>query len=325
MSIKNESNEILKPLQTFIDFWCRKEKNLDGCLVDEPFVEANIFGYLYSKEDIERLFNPLTYDLNIKIYNHVATKKEDNAYQYASIIGLFKDKEQAKHLAFGGTFANKLIKDDGEWMLKDIKFNLQFSDDVGKTYLNKDGLIYRSPGYGDKSFIKNWMAIDDRIGHNMLPLPNMGERMISPDYDTPWYIVKDSDLKLTQEEQVKELLYKFAYNFDLAAFHAMSEVFTEDVSFKWYEEKFNNRRDTIGYLKMLKKSTPRAHDSFDIKEVKINESKASLVANKISPDLRNLRKVSNDFNQWIDGTFYLDCIKEDGKWKIKKMEYKEAL
>ena len=323
MSINNESAQILKPLEKFVDFSCGKEKNLDNCIVDEPFVSANIFGYLYCKEDIKMFFNTGNAKLKIKIYNHVENKKENVAYQYATIIGLFSD--DSSHLAFGGTFVNKLIKEDIGWMLKDIKFNLQFSDDIGKTHLNKNGLIFRSSGYGNKAFIKKWKTIDDRIGHNMSELPNMGERMISPDFDTPWYIIKKSDLELSDEEQIKELVYKFAYSFDLATFHGTSEIFTDDVKFRWYDVEFDNKRDTIGYLKLLKKSTPRSHNSFDIKDIKIDGQKAFLSANKIAPDLRNLRNVSSDFNQWISGAFNISFVKESNKWKINMMIYKEEI
>ncbi len=321
----SEEKKILDVLQHLVNVWEGSEDDISVCVSDEPFIYMSMFSNMYSGSDLKAAFRkPAGTDLKISIFNHAAVVKGNRASQYATVIGLFtKPDVPYMHLAFGGTFVNELNRTDNTWKLSVIRFNLQLEDSVAECRLTREGMIWRAPGYGNRSFISGWKTIDDRIGHNMADLPNMGGRMISPDYDTPWYKIKDRDEELSDEQQISELLYRFTCGFDLATFHLLSEAFADDVFLKLTDEEFSGRRDVLGYLKMLRKSTPRAHNSVIVDSLDIQDDTAVLKATRIAPDLRNLRYVSEDFRQWKDGTFTLEACRNHGKWTVKKLTYEK--
>lgn len=320
MTQLNDEIKIRECLEKFVEGWSGKYDLLDECIVKEPYVEMSMFGHLYSV-DLLKSFLPIKKGntLDIQLINYSAVVQGNEARQYATVIGLFKNEKT--HLAFGGTLVTKVIKENEQWLLNMIRFDLQCEDSVGKTSLSKEGMLYRAPGFGDKTIIANWKVIDDRIGHNMSALPNMGKRMISPEYDTPWYVIKEQENIENDETQIKNLLYKYCYGFDLATFPLVRDILCDDIQLKVEEETFTNKRDVIGYLKLLRKVKPRSFHSVIFDNLEIDDNTATVKAYRISPDLRTTLKVSNDLTQWIDGYYVYTAVKKENQWYIQDLNY----
>lgn len=321
----NEELKIQKCLEKFIDGWCNNIDLIDDCIDLEPLIYIRMFGHCSNTQFLK---NWLSYravptsKLEMKIYNYKVLIKESTAYQYATVLGAFKeDGMYPKHLAFGGTFVNKVVKVNDDWKLNTIRFDLQCEDSVSTTTLSKEGLMYRAPGYGQLRFIQNWLKIDDRIGHNMTKIANTAPTMISAEYDNPWYLIPDPDNLGNDEDQVKELLYKYCFAFDHVTFHLISDVFADNIKFRIEDEIWYNNRDAIGYLKLLRKVRPRPHHSIVFDEVKINGNEAEVVASRIAPDLRPTKFLSDPISDWTDGFFKYKAIKKDSKWQITEFVY----
>ena len=316
----NQKENIKTCLQNFLDACVNNNQKIQNYVIEEPTIEMNIFGYMYSVE-LFTMFIQERNDLSIQIVNHAVVENGNEATQYATIIGLFKKGN--KHLSFGGTFTNKLVF-NGEWRLSIIRFELQCEDSIGKTYLSKEGMLYRQPGYGTKSFISNWKTIDDRIGHNMSALDNMGPRIIAPEYDTPWYIL-ENNCQESAEEKVKDLLYKYCYGFDLATFPVIRDSFDDNVQLNIDGQSFTNKRDAIAFLKMLRKVTPRSFHSAIFEHINVDGNMAYAKASRIAPDLRTKKDVQeNNLEQWIDGYYELKAIKENDAWKMTELSYQRS-
>lgn len=321
----NDELKILECLQCFTDAWSKDGALFDECLDDEPLLYFSMFGYGFTRDMLRYWFKPSD-ELTIKIVNHATLIQGITASQYATIIGLYLNEKGPfpRHLAFGGSFVNKLINKEGRWLLKEVRFDLQSEDKVSTTRLSKEGLIYRAPGYGDMSFVKGWKTIDDRIGHNNSDWPNNGFRTVSPEYDTPWYCVKNPDNRLNDEEAIKEKLYKYCYAFDFATFHLICDDLTDDCYLKVEEPEFHNARDSIGYLKQLRKTMSRSQTNVIFDEICIDGDRATAVANRIAPDLKNVRYPSGDLNEWIHGRYKVEYRKNQGNWQISSLVYEEA-
>lgn len=320
MSVNKEMQTVL---EDFLKAWEGDVQRLDSCLSEEPYAYFSNLGVAYTRDEIRNWCAGKEKGLKLHIMNHVTWEEQGKGYEYATVIGLFaKEAVVPRHLAFAGTFVNELVCEKDEWKLRVIRFDLQCEDSVAETTLSREGILYRAPGYGDVQFISNWKKIDDRIGHNMTAIPGAGQRMISPDYDTPWY--KAGHMAAENDaEKVKELLYMYCYAFDLATFPLLRDVFDESVKYSnaYADVEWTNRRDTIGFLKMYRKVTPRAHHSVMFEEVKIQGDEATVAAVRIAPEMKNKKFVNDDMEQWAYGSYHYKAKKTDGVWKITEFSY----
>ncbi len=319
--------EIREKLEQLLKAWEGDLAQLDSCVDEEPYAYFSTFGIGYTKGDLVRWFSmrgkPAA--LSLRIINDAVQVKEDHAVQFANVIGIFKDNAvYQKHLAFGGTFVNKLEQTEQGWILREIRFDLRCEDSVGRTSLSKQGMLYRETGFGQPAFISGWKKIDDRVGHNMSAIPGMGDRMISPTYDTPWYVIPESDYIPDDETQIKELLYKYCYGYDFATFPLIRDIMAEDIRFTCPETEWDNRRETIGFLKMHRKINPRSFHAVIVDEVEIHGEEAKVTARRISPDLRTMRYICDELEQWVEGVYQYKAIKQESGWVIKEMAYRRV-
>lgn len=321
----NTEQEIQTVLENFLKAWEGDTDRLETCLSAEPYAYFSNLGVAYTTDEIRGWFTVAERCLKLSVVNHVVWKEGDKAYEYATVTGLFQKEDiVSRHLAFAGSFVNELVHENHEWKLKVIRFDLQCEDSVERTTLSREGMLYRAPGYGDAQFIRNWMKIDDRIGHNMTAIPGAGSRMISPDYDTPWYKTKHMAGE-TDMDKVKELLYMYCYAFDFATFPLLRGVFRESSTYVYSAENENinwtDRRDIIGFLKMYRKVNPRAHHSVVFREVLIRGNEAVVKAERIAPELRTSAHVTGDMERWVYGTYHYKAVKEEGNWQITEFSY----
>lgn len=227
-----------------------------------------------------------------------------------------------RHLAFGGSFANQLVCDGDVWKLKVVRFDLQCEDSVGRTSLSQTGMLYRASGFGFPGLISMWKSIDDRVGHNMAPVLNMGKRVVNQDYDAPWYAVPDTEATSAEDDAaVRELLYRYSFAYDFVALKLVDGIFSDEVEFSCPEATWSTKRDAIGFLKLHRKSTPRSHHSVVFDEVSIEGDWAVAHARRIAPDLQTRPVVAAGIDQWADGSYRYEARKEQGTWHITAFEY----
>ena len=327
MENSNDLLEIRNCFDNFIEAWMGKIELFDECIDEEPFIYFSMFDNCYNKDILKSYLSKRAAlsNLDIKTINYDVLIKDDVAYMYATIVGVFtKNNYFQKHLAFGGTFSNQLVKNKNNWKLKTIRFDLNCEDSIGKTHLTKEGLLIRPSGYGQKNFISNWKFIDDRIGHNMSKEPNTAPLVISGEYDNPWYLVKKRDNCLDDKEQIKDLMYKYCFSFDYITFYLLKEVFDDDISFKIDKEQFKGIRDVIGYLKLYRKTMSRSFTSILFDKFEIEKDVAYVEATRISPDYKLLKEINDDVRQFSCGTYKYKAIKKDNDWKIVDFEFVEG-
>ncbi len=313
-------------LDKFVKGWLGDKNSLNESMVEEPFIYFSIFGNIYSKEDLQYRFAATSKDLvKIEIVNYVDRINGNDASQYATVIGFFKNEaDYQKHLVFAGSFANKLVKEDNNWKLHTVRFDLQQEDSVMYTSLSQEGMLYKASGYGDKKFISGWKNIDDRIGHNMTAGNNIGQLMINQDYDLCWYAIKENQKVLTEEEKLQEMVYKYAAAYDFASFHLLAEDLVENAVLNIDENLWTRNRDVIGYLKMKRKMVSRSNTSLIIDETLINGNQATVKTTHLAIDLTSKRELKDDsLTQFAYGKFTFEFEKANDKWSIKKISYQK--
>ena len=317
-------------LEGLLHVWENGAGDLNRVVDPEPYAHFSMMGTVYTQRELVGFLaaRAMPCSLELHLINHVVRSDGDTAYQYATIVGLFTGAGMPqRHLAFGGSFANRLVHDGDTWKLKVIRFDLQCEDSVGRTSLSQTGMLYRASGFGFPGLISMWKAVDDRVGHNMAPIPGMGERMINQDYDAPWYAVPDAEATRAKEDDaaVRELLYRYCFAYDFAALKLVDDIFADEVAFSCQEAAWGTKRDVIGFLKLHRKSTPRSHHSVVFDEVSIEGDRAIACAHRIAPDLQTRSVVVAGIDQWADGSYRYEARKEQGSWRIAKFDYSGSM
>ena len=114
---------------------------------------------------------------------------------------------------------------------------------------------------------------------------NTGESVISAEYDLPWYIVCEPENLKTDEEQLKDMLYRYCAAYDFASLLLDKELIAQDAIYRTDHEELHGARNIIGFLKMKRKTRSRNHHSVEIEGIDVNGDHAIVKAVRIAPDL----------------------------------------
>lgn len=148
---------------------------------------------------------PQTEISKASIWNFVARSDKIKGQQlaYVQFIRAIDDGCEVYPFLYGGEFINNFIFVDGQWKISYIRFDLCYEE-------------------GNNLFVyPDWTLIDYArySGH---------EPMVNAELDNPWLVVPvDSDPQ-SDEEQVFELMYKYAFAFDHGDFRFLQSFVTED-------------------------------------------------------------------------------------------------
>jgi len=139
------------------------------------------------------------------IWNFVARSRGGAGRQtaYIQCIRAIDDGISVYPFLYGGQFSNTFVCENGEWKLSDIRFDLCYE-------------------YGNNCFVKDkWTLMDYSIlcGH---------KPSINTELDNPWLVIPEDDEPQTDEEQIFELMFKYAYAFDNGDFRFLQTFVTDD-------------------------------------------------------------------------------------------------
>lgn len=139
------------------------------------------------------------------IWNFVARSDGDKGQQsaYVQYIRAVDDGEELYPFLFGGEFSNSFVREDGVWKMNHIRFDLCYAE-------------------GNTLFVrKHWYLMDEAkyCGH---------EPMINAELDSPWLVIPKDCEPQTDEEEIFELMYRYAFAFDHGDFRFLQSFVTED-------------------------------------------------------------------------------------------------
>ena len=208
MNRTKDREDVRRALDQFVTAWALQDiSHLHDFLVKEPFVYFSIFGNCYTQEELashmmypsERITKGF-----MEIVDHSCAMDGDKAQQFATMIGYFADETAGRYIAFGGDFANSLVKEDGVWKLHTMRFELKTDNAAADEILTENGIIEKTAGEGDIELIGKWLKVNDRVGFFMDPVEGQGEHTIMPEQDAPWTVItcRDDDEKDTVQEML---------------------------------------------------------------------------------------------------------------------------
>ncbi len=139
------------------------------------------------------------------IWNFVARSDGSRGQQsaYVQFVRALDDGEELYPFQFGGEFCNSFQCENGVWKLKHIRFDLCYEK-------------------GNNLFVKKYWNLMD-YGRYAGHAP-----MINAELDSPWRAVENDIEPQTDEEQIFELMYRYAFAFDHGDFRFLQSFVTED-------------------------------------------------------------------------------------------------
>ncbi|MCR4634456.1 MAG: nuclear transport factor 2 family protein [Erysipelotrichaceae bacterium] len=181
---------------------------INEVLTQDCLADLSTVGHLKGIEEIKEKIGwpgPACNVSKITVWNFVARSHEDRGrmFAYVQCTRAIETDEDLYPFLFGGQFVNSFVKEDGIWKMDHIRFDLIYEE-------------------GNDLFVKDkWTTINYGLysGH---------EPMVNAELDSPWRVIPDDDEKLSDEEEIFELMYKYAFVFDNADFEFMHTFVTDD-------------------------------------------------------------------------------------------------
>ncbi|MBR0420770.1 MAG: nuclear transport factor 2 family protein [Erysipelotrichaceae bacterium] len=182
--------------------------DLDDVITNDCKADISMLEHLKGIEEIREKISwpgPYCNVSKITIWNFVARSHEERGqmFAYVQCTRAIETDDEIYPFLFGGQFVNSFVKEDGKWKIDHIRFDLVYEE-------------------GNDLFVKDkWTTINYGLyaGH---------EPMINAELDSPWRVIPEDDEPQCDEEEIFELMYKYAFVFDNADFEFMHTFVTDD-------------------------------------------------------------------------------------------------
>lgn len=207
------SGEVRKAIHTcfcrFIEcFRNNTFDNLDELCAKDCIVDFTTIGHVEGLENLKKAFlwpGPCTPISKATIWNFVARSQGHKAVQsaYVQYSRAIDDGVNLYPFLYGGEFSNSYIYENGTWKLSHIRYELCYE-------------------YGNNRFVYgHWSLMDYQKYNGHSPT-------INPELDNPWLSIPNDQEMQSDEEQIFELMSKYAYAFDHGDFAFLRTFTTEN-------------------------------------------------------------------------------------------------
>lgn len=299
--------------------------DIDDMILPDAYIDFTIFGRDIGREKLKELLGERprkTEFARFQLFNNVCLVEKGRAQQSVAMVGVYADPNEGEWTRFGfeGTFANSFVKTKEGWKFSAIKFQLTNEDSTLWCRLLTSG-IAQVKGPGDLSFVSHWPypKHDDRVGWH----PGTRVPAINPEFDAPWYVIKNRENPGTEEEQIQEVYWKYAYGIDFDCFRLYDEVFTEDACIIYGDDRPYTKRSVQEFLKAERQGSCRCVHVGFFTEVNVDGNTAEGKLYLHGPMLQAEGKLTEELvkKRFVWARYNLSFAKENGQWKIRRMKF----
>ncbi len=311
---------IREAFNRFVECWQKAETDqLDEILESDCVIDFSIFKKVITVEELKKELavktKKTTYS-RFEVYNFVCAHNETEASVAGSIQGIFVNEEDhPSNYTFNAFTGCSLVKKDGNWKFDTLRLILgSGSDNHARLRTTGVSIDY---GDGDTDFVANWNLITNEVGWHE------GSRITSvvPEEDCPWYAIKDRLNHGTDEEQIEECFYRYCYGLDYDCLDLYDDVFAEDASAVYYDDRIYDKRGVTAMLRyeregMIGMGHIMAFSSIDVCK---DHAKAHAYRTGYLPG--PLLFGDSKFLNHVVARYDLEFVRENGLWKILKLNY----
>ncbi|MBQ7889026.1 MAG: hypothetical protein IJ356_04640 [Erysipelotrichaceae bacterium] len=313
--------------ERYIKTWNTRDKAEIKAIVD-PFIffststsirmangaQDSIFGVYDFLNDF-----PVCDVLHTKIYNYVCRIDEKGAYGYADVVcTAFTIEKTIKYLEFTAHVATRWSKKSGEWMM---------------TSLRQEVVAER--GNLKEEFEKYW-HFENEVGGRI--------QIVRGEADSPWLNVPNAEDVLTEEEKVKDAIYKNRFGEELNNFTHCYETYSDNYgSYTIFGADGYGKKELVTEKKASRAATRYFLNPVKIKKIEIDGDRAYVdldqvrgvhqdtggnastdgninVADRVKNSKKNTRGYEyNEENMHVEHTCArgnFELVKENGEWKV---------
>lgn len=316
---------IKKITEQLVKAWEKSNaQSLSSIILDDADIKFSVFGGKLTKSELQEHLEERPRPTAIErfdILNYVNLIEKGRAVQTFAMIALLAGEKEGKwsQFQFEGNFCNELVKTEEGWKYKEIYFELT---DVNTAYWPKQRTegINIVPCSGDDSFVSNWDKTnhEDRIGwfsDRELPI-------IVPELDAPWLRIKKPENKGTDEKQIEETFFRYAYGIDNGLFELYDTVFSEDAVIKYFDAQPYDKRTVTEMLKFEKQGAIRCIHTGYFKDIKVNNDDTAVGHIYLRATFQpEYVKVTKELTQkrWVWSRYKLEFKKVNGEWRIHRL------
>ena len=267
---------------------------------------SNIGSYHHAEELIQALVwkGP---NMNVSrqhIMNYVCHTNGDLAQQSAYVMVLtgIDDGKYLYSFEYGGKYVLTYENTEQGWKISAIKYDLDWEK-------------------GNTAFAKGWKLLDYKLyaGHRA---------MICSEFDSPWAAIPINDEELSDEEQIKEIMFKYSFGLDNCDFHLHHSSYTDDVIFYAGANIMESgARNLINNFKNTAHKEHALEHAIKIVDIQINENEATLYGYRVEPHRLGSKNLNRDtMHQSFYSAKYRNLFRKiDGEWKMYELHYQAGV
>lgn len=307
-------NEIKERFYGFLQTWkSRNVAELDQyvladvrCFMEQ--VEAYASGAQHSLYGVKDFVNDMvdTDVFHIRVANFACRISGDLAQQSGTAIcrvAKFVDEDGIKASEFSAMFANEWVKTAEGWKMSEIRMDI----------VDKSGNF-------DEFFV-NWHFEDGKAKwYQGIHLP-----VINGELDSPWLKIRDAEDVLSEEEKLLDMFYCYTFGIDTLNFEHVYPALAEDfvgIMDPWGQL---DRRGFLSTMKMHRQPARHWTHSAVPESIEIDGDTAFMKLYRMAGHAQRKHPLvitrENVDTEHACARYDIYAKKEDGCWKLKRVEY----
>ena len=303
--------KILKVFDTFIDCMEKDDYTDAEKIFDENIVfESTHIGDFSGKEDVIEALKWKGHDINytkIRVFNLVTKFDSEKCIQSSNLCcryGYIKDN--FIHMFDSGFLTSLTYKRSGdEWKISKIKMYMTFEN-------------------GNSLLVENWWKLIDYDlmgGFSKIP--------IDVNEDSPWHglSVFDDEKERTDEEEIKELFYRYNWALDIGDLDMLSDIVIKNFNVPVLE--FGNFERWVEWFKEKRAKEACWSHIASFRTLDIDERTQSAVATIYRYEPHRIGTKKTHYKTlddiWYSNLWTIYFGKEDGKWKMASFRFEREL
>ncbi|MDQ0362750.1 nuclear transport factor 2 family protein [Breznakia pachnodae] len=310
---RNDYIEIKDTFNIFIEAWkTNTPEALSECFVPETACHLSVVskypcgsqhGIIGIKDFVKKTVKPDFFYINP--CNFVARVKDKYAKQSATLVcraGVIEN-DNVRVIEFSFLTVNSWIKTKDGWKMNDFKMDV----------------VECSGDYNE--FIDGWYFENNDLNYYFgIHLP-----VISGELDCPWEEVKEEDDIKDDQTKILETFSRYAYGIDTLNFTQLIDSLSDDLVVNMAPWGAMDKREFMQTLKFKRQASNTWNHPTQLDDIKIDNNNATVRLHRMAGHKQSTMPIEftkDNYNAiYADARYELKMIKEDGNWKILRMDY----
>lgn len=194
-------------------------------------------------------------------------------------------------------------------------------ENVNDEWLGYEMRMQVTDYHGDLEIFKSWYFEDQKAKW----YPGIHLPVIQGELDNPWFVIQNSERIMSDQEQIEEQLYRFAFGEDMLAFNQVEATLSDDFLAEMAPWGIMDKRLFMTAVKHHRTRTLTWAHPLKIKSIELNDNVADVVAYRITGHRQRTRETildeSNYNHEFSCAHYRLRLKKINNIWKLFEFHY----